>query len=795
MANMRSSSVKSASSSDAPSNCIYRFNGFRLAVATRELLHGDVEVSLRRKVFDCLVYLMKHRDRVVSRDEMMAAVWKTIHLSDSVLGRAVFELRQSLGDDDDDPRYVKTFRGLGYRWVSPVEAVEDSASPAQARTSRWAPLLLCALLVAVLTAGVVHLSRRPYASHMVEVGVPVGGEIALLLPVFVEDGDNYPWIRLGAMDLIATRMAAAGQAMVPGDTVIALLRKHAPTLGEVEISQLVDASGANMVIDARAHTTANGWHVALRTLRGGSSRRVSAEADDVLEAARLAADRLALSLGLAPAPAPDAQPGVTLLMQQTEAALLAQQMDVARKLIETADAELREEPRIRLQRARIDVYEHELDAAKHQLEILLGQPSLGGEPAFRARALVVMGAVRFRQGDIDAATADLQEAVRLFASSRADEALVDQGRAELALGTAVALRHGMDEAREHFVQARLALENTADIVGLAGLDNNLAGLEARHGRYAEALDHLERAARRFRQLNDVGSELRTRYNAVWSRLNMLETQAALALEPRMEELLTQTADPALLANARLARVALWAAIGRNADAETLLAEVQDVVQARADLFEQRATALVLRAEWAAREGKWERAGHLAAEAIAQLPERYPLMGDWVARARLIEVRSRLAAGDLTAGADAAQAMAGWAERGVVPLVAGHVLLAKGAVAAARGRGDEAEAAFEEAVTLAERSRVPALLLEVCRAYTDWLLETGRAGGVEPQKALLVVSRLDGYAERDYETALLQLRVYRAAGVHSIWRSALARVQALAGEREIPSALRIPPPSR
>jgi DNA-binding winged helix-turn-helix (wHTH) protein/tetratricopeptide (TPR) repeat protein len=655
---------------------MYCFGEFRLDVAARELSRGEAEVSLRRKVFDSLVHLVEHRERVVSRDELIEAVWKTIHLSDSVLGRAVFELRQALADNDEEPRYVKTVRGLGYRWVAPMD--------------------------------VVCRPERPAVPDRVS---SAASEVALLLPVAVENGDRHPWIRLGAMDLIAARLRAAGQPMVPSDTAIAL----APSLSEApdrpRIDRLVNSSGAGIVIAAHAEPMVDGWRVSLRALRGSRSRLgATGEARDVLDAAGIAADRFALALGLAPAPAPDAQPGMALLMQQIEAALLAQRMDVALELIQAADPDLCRDPRVRFQRARIQSHGHDLDAAQAAYASLLDAPSIARDPILRAEILSGLGAIHFRKGNIVAAQIDFQEAVRLFVVDRSGETLAERGRSQVRLGTAVALNQGPEAARRHFVQARLLLESTADVVGLAGLDNNLAGLEFQQGRYAEALRYLERAARRFRTLNDVGGELRTQYNCIWSQLNMLEPQAVMSLEPRLMELMAQTNDPALVANARLARGALLAAVGRSREAEADLAEAQRLIGRRADLFEQRASALVLRAEWAARREEWEQAARLATEAIAELPPKYPLLGGPIARARLILVHSRLAERDLAAADEAAKALARWAEDDAVPLATGEVLLAKALVAAASGQTPEAEAAFQQALTFAEQSRVPAILL-------------------------------------------------------------------------------------
>jgi tetratricopeptide (TPR) repeat protein len=77
-------------------------------------------------VFDLMAYLVAQRERVVSRDEVLDAVWCNVTVSDGALTTAVYEARAALGDDASRQAYIRTFRRRGLRFVAPVEA---SAAP------------------------------------------------------------------------------------------------------------------------------------------------------------------------------------------------------------------------------------------------------------------------------------------------------------------------------------------------------------------------------------------------------------------------------------------------------------------------------------------------------------------------------------------------------------------------------------------------------------------------------------------------------------------------------------------
>ena len=71
----------------------YRFGDFTLTASTRELKRGALPVAISPRAFDCLAYLIEHRDRAVGKDELVAAIWERIDVSETQLGQTVLRAR------------------------------------------------------------------------------------------------------------------------------------------------------------------------------------------------------------------------------------------------------------------------------------------------------------------------------------------------------------------------------------------------------------------------------------------------------------------------------------------------------------------------------------------------------------------------------------------------------------------------------------------------------------------------------------------------------------------------------
>ena len=104
---------------------IYSFDGFELDAANRQLRRGDKPLSLPAKAFDVLVALVENNGRLVSKDEIFANVWHDQIVEESNLTVHVSQLRKALGENKNNPRYIETVPGYGYRFVGELSDTED----------------------------------------------------------------------------------------------------------------------------------------------------------------------------------------------------------------------------------------------------------------------------------------------------------------------------------------------------------------------------------------------------------------------------------------------------------------------------------------------------------------------------------------------------------------------------------------------------------------------------------------------------------------------------------------------
>ncbi|MEO5859595.1 MAG: winged helix-turn-helix domain-containing protein [Pyrinomonadaceae bacterium] len=104
-------------------NDIFEFGEFRLDPANRELLHRDEPVVLTAKVFDTLLYLVTHRGRLLSKDELMSEIWPGMFVEENNLNKNISRLRQILGERPGDYKFIKTVAGKGYKFVAAVTVV------------------------------------------------------------------------------------------------------------------------------------------------------------------------------------------------------------------------------------------------------------------------------------------------------------------------------------------------------------------------------------------------------------------------------------------------------------------------------------------------------------------------------------------------------------------------------------------------------------------------------------------------------------------------------------------------
>jgi DNA-binding winged helix-turn-helix (wHTH) protein/pimeloyl-ACP methyl ester carboxylesterase len=103
------------------------FGAYDLDTDRRELTRGSERVAVEPQVFDLLVYLVQNRDRVVTKDDLFAAVWHGRIVSESTLTSRINAVRKAVGDSGDAQKVIRTIARKGFRFVGDVNG---QASPA-----------------------------------------------------------------------------------------------------------------------------------------------------------------------------------------------------------------------------------------------------------------------------------------------------------------------------------------------------------------------------------------------------------------------------------------------------------------------------------------------------------------------------------------------------------------------------------------------------------------------------------------------------------------------------------------
>jgi TolB-like protein len=100
---------------------VFKFADCELDIARQELRRGGAVYALEPQVFDLLQYLIEHRDRLVSRDELFDTVWRDRTVSDWALSSRIKSARKAIGDSGKRQELIRTARRRGFRFVGPVE--------------------------------------------------------------------------------------------------------------------------------------------------------------------------------------------------------------------------------------------------------------------------------------------------------------------------------------------------------------------------------------------------------------------------------------------------------------------------------------------------------------------------------------------------------------------------------------------------------------------------------------------------------------------------------------------------
>jgi DNA-binding winged helix-turn-helix (wHTH) protein len=773
---------------DKGATIVYGFGDFQLNPLARELSRDGEPVELGASAFDCLVYLIEHRERPVGRDELISAVWARADVSDNLLAQTIVRLRRALGEG-----CIKTVARVGYRWTLPTQVLQPPAGPAAAASTEASgaaapapknrPLRRSVLimLVATLLLAAAYSGWQRWGHRAAEAGFQFQRSAAVVLPVEVRAPDDWQWLHLGMMDMIATRLRDAKVPTESSQEVLALLKDND------------DPSGARLasfalVIRPRASLAGDRWQVHLDARsQDGRNWQAESSAADVLQAARAASDLLLAQLGYRVS-AVRSSPGdaLTEYLQRVDAARLAGQPQLARDLLEQAPASLRERPDLVYALASIDCDEGRSEACEQRLKQLLQQLP-ANRPVLRGQILTVLGDIALSRHRMDESEAALQEAVRLLETERNAGGRNDTEALATAYLNRAYLQQArwkLEEATGDLGRARVNYALAGDMVGVAKADQAMGALALRRAQPDAAVTLLQQAYDQFVSMGMRSMLPATLDGMAYAQQLLLKFPDELSTTDRFWPLEEKAKDFGFLGEdmrdeLSMVRAGALADNGRTVEAATLLQQVLDKT-ASASQAGLHAEVSKWLASLALDRGDNARAATLAAQALTKELEEDD-QRDY-AEAWLIRVSALARAGSAAQARHEVAAMQQWYAQ--LPFkddwTGIYVLRAQAAQDWLEGDREQALARLKQAMAQADKLGVPELIVGVGESYVLSLLDAGHM-----DQAVAISGRLAAWSQADWRAALVQARVYRALGQTDSLEKSQGVAQQLAGDRPLP----------
>lgn len=769
---------------------VYVFGPFRLDTLARELQRDGEPIALPVSAFDCLVYLIEHRQRPVSKDELIAAAWGSKEASDNLLAQNIVRLRRLT---DGDTPCIRTVPRYGYRWVADTrvethlsepafaepgqylsehdEATSRPAPPAvgaRRRIYRWAAAM--AVVCATVLAGLWLWGTRERAPPV----HPLAPEaLVVVLPAQVKAEGEWTWLRFGVMDIVASHLRAAGLRTVPSETVMAL--SHDGVFDAGDDKHTFDATW-QITPDVKYLDGTWRVHLGLRSVNGRLDG-VETSSKDVLVATRQAADALLSQMGV---PGTAGGPAPSLLddwLSKVAAARMQNEIDAAQAALDEVPAIWRNTPEVAYVQAILECDRGQRELCTQHLQGLLERLDKEGskDSVLRGRVLYTLGMRYAAAQQMDKAAATLDESIRLLEAAKAGNELAN---AYLNRAWVAQTQDQLDLASTLLGKGRATYTLTGNVFDMSRADFDMGLIAAKQGQLDSAMAFLQRAYDQYVRYGARTMLPTTLDGMAGVAKQQLKYRDELAITDRFWPLSDDLADIHMRRELIYVRAIALADNGRIVEASSI------AHQLLRDLDLQEDAALVaevpqLLAQMAYDTGDNAEATRFARQAMAiddglDRPDR---ASTW-----LLLVRALARSGHAQDAASEAERFTRWASGQTAGDGSWSLLYADLAQAELLMTSDAPHGLrkLETLMAMARREGVPSLIVNVGCAYASALLKTGQV-----DQALAVSGTLSAWVQDDVRVVTLQARIYEALGHTDARDKATQRARLLAGERPLP----------
>jgi DNA-binding winged helix-turn-helix (wHTH) protein/TolB-like protein/Flp pilus assembly protein TadD len=254
----------------------YEFGPFRVDAMKRRLLRNGGLVPLTPKAFDTLLVLLEHSGQVVEKEDLMERVWPGLAVEENNLTQNISALRKALGEKRDQPQYILTVPGLGYRFIADLSVSSGAETVAltsageskpenhwdrRGNWSRHRVLIVSAVVIAVgMTSGVYWMESRARSA-----GAAANAQfksIAVLPFKQLAGGESDEYLGVGMTDALITKLSSVKEITVrPTGSIL----RYADT--NVDPIQAGKALGVNSLLDGRVQRSGDRIRVTLQLLR------------------------------------------------------------------------------------------------------------------------------------------------------------------------------------------------------------------------------------------------------------------------------------------------------------------------------------------------------------------------------------------------------------------------------------------------------------------------------------------------------------------------------------------------